>query len=54
MQEWVALPNFNSFNEVSKNMFFKLVKYTMIISSDPPFKKGHARFPMITCIPLSD
>ena len=31
-------------------LFFKLVKYTMIISSDPPFKDGHARFPMITCI----
>jgi len=27
---------------------------SMIISSDPPFKEGHARFPMITCIPLSN
>ena len=42
MQKWFALPNFNSFYEVSQNMsIFKLVKYTMIISSDPPFKEGH-------------
>ena len=44
MQKWFALPNFNSFYEVSQNMsIFKLVKYTMIISSDPTFKEGHAQ-----------
>ena len=37
-------------------LFFKLVKYTMIISSEPPFKEGHDRFPIVPlpCIPLSD
>ena len=40
MQKLIALPNLNSFYEVSQDMsFFKLVKYTMIISSDPPFKE---------------
>ena len=49
------MPNFNSFYEESqKCLIFKVVKYTMIISSDPPFKEGHARFPMVTCIPLSN
>ena len=33
-------------------LFVKYVEYTMIFH--PPFKEGHARFPMVTCIPLSD
>ena len=33
-------------------LIVKYVEYTMIIH--PPFKEGHARFPMVTCIPLSD
>ena len=41
MQKWFALSNFNSFYEVSQNMFiFKLVNYTMIISSDLYLKRA--------------
>ena len=55
MQKWFALPNFITFYEVSQNMsIFKLVKYTIIISSDPPSKWAMLVFPMATCIPLSD
>ena len=48
MQKWFALPNFISFYEVSQTCLF-------LISSDPPFKEGHARFPMVRlCLYLID
>ena len=50
MKKWLL----TNFMKCLKHVIFKLVKYTMIISSDPPFKEGHARFPMVPSIPLSD
>ena len=49
MKKWLL----TNFMKCLKHVIFNLVKYT-IISSDPPFKEGHARFPMVPSIPLSD
>ena len=50
MKKWLL----TYFIKCLKHVIFKLVKYTMIISSDPPFKEGYVRIPIVPCISLFD